>query len=54
MVTEGETMLDPHSDTVLRLPAMPESLAALVYSVPVQLFAYHVAMEKFRRAENEG
>ncbi|MBB3454304.1 glucosamine--fructose-6-phosphate aminotransferase (isomerizing) [Rhizobium sp. BK313] len=52
VVTEGEAMLDPYSDIVLRLPAVPESLAALVYSVPVQLFAYHVAMEKFRRAEN--
>lgn len=52
VVTEGETMLDPHSDVVLRLPDVPESLAALVYSVPVQLFAYHVAMEKFRRAEH--
>jgi glutamine---fructose-6-phosphate transaminase (isomerizing) len=54
LVTERETMLDPHSDAVLRLPAVPESLAALVYSVPVQLFAYHVAMEKFRRAEAGG
>jgi glutamine---fructose-6-phosphate transaminase (isomerizing) len=52
IVTEGETMLDPHSDMVLRLPAMPESLAPLVYSVPVQLFAYHVAMAKFRQAES--
>jgi glucosamine--fructose-6-phosphate aminotransferase (isomerizing) len=52
IVTEGETMLDPHSDEVLRLPAMPESLAPLVYSVPVQLFAYHVAMAKFHQAEN--
>jgi glucosamine--fructose-6-phosphate aminotransferase (isomerizing) len=51
VVTGDEAMLDPYSDVVLRLPAVPESLAALVYSVPVQLFAYHVAMEKFRRAE---
>jgi glucosamine--fructose-6-phosphate aminotransferase (isomerizing) len=52
IVTETETMLDPYSNEVLRLPAMPESLAPLVYSVPVQLFAYHVAMAKFRLAES--
>jgi glucosamine--fructose-6-phosphate aminotransferase (isomerizing) len=52
VVTGGETMLDAHSDEVLRLPPMPESLAPLVYSVPVQLFAYHVAMAKFRQAES--
>jgi glucosamine 6-phosphate synthetase-like amidotransferase/phosphosugar isomerase protein len=28
---------------------MPEMLAPLVYSVPVQLFAYHLAMAKFAR-----
>jgi glucosamine--fructose-6-phosphate aminotransferase (isomerizing) len=51
IVTENQSMLDTYSDAVLRLPAVPECLAALVYSVPVQLFAHHVAMEKFRRAE---
>ncbi|MBB1250912.1 SIS domain-containing protein [Rhizobium sp. G21] len=51
IVTENQSMLDQYSDAVLRLPAVPECLSALVYSVPVQLFAHHVAMEKFRRAE---
>ncbi len=51
VVTNGEASLDRHSDAVLRLPAMPEELSALVYAVPVQLFAYHVAMAKFRAAE---
>lgn len=52
IVTGAETMLDQYSDEVLRLPAVPESLAPLVYSVPVQLFAYHVAMAKFHLAES--
>ena len=51
MVTGGEVALDPHAHAVLRLPAMPEELAALVYSVPVQLYAYHLAMAKFAEAD---
>ena len=46
-----QTRTAVHPDAVLRLPAVPECLSALVYSVPVQLFAHHVAMVKFRRAE---
>ena len=44
-------MLDPYADAVTRLPTVPEVLSALVYTIPVQLFAYHVAMAKFRAAE---
>jgi glucosamine--fructose-6-phosphate aminotransferase (isomerizing) len=51
VVTKGESMLDEFSHEVLRLPRIPEGLAPLVYSVPVQLFAYHVAMAKFHAAE---
>ncbi|MBB3148562.1 glucosamine--fructose-6-phosphate aminotransferase (isomerizing) [Phyllobacterium trifolii] len=54
IVTGDQDMLDAHSDVVLRLPSVPECLSALVYCVPVQLFAHHVAMEKFRRAEKAG
>ena len=36
---------------LIRLPAMIERLSPLVYTVPSQLFAYHVAMAKFARAE---
>jgi glucosamine--fructose-6-phosphate aminotransferase (isomerizing) len=50
VVTAGETALDAHCDVVMKLPAVPEALSALVYSVPVQLFAYHVAMAKFSAA----
>ena len=51
VVTGDETRLDDCSDAVLRLPAVPEVLSALVYTIPVQLFAYHAAMAKFRAAE---
>lgn len=50
VVTEGDERLDALSDAVLRLPKLPEALSPLVYSVPVQLFAYHLAMAKFSRA----
>ncbi len=51
IVTERESALDPHADALLRLPAMPEDLSALVYCVPVQLYAYHLASAKFTAAE---
>ena len=51
IVTDGERRFDGLADVVLHLPAMPEALSALVYSIPVQLFAYHLAMAKFRAAE---
>ncbi len=50
----GEESLTGSSDETIFLPPMPEELTPLVYSVPVQLFAYHVAKEKFRLAELEG
>jgi len=51
IVTGDESMLDDCTTAILRLPSVPECLSALVYSVPVQLFAYHLAMAKFRAAE---
>ena len=51
VVTGDESELNAYSDEVLRLPAMPEVLAALTYSVPVQLFAYHLARAQFRLAD---
>ena len=50
VVHEAETALDACSDQVIRLPDVPECLAALTLTLPLQLFAYHVAMAKFRRA----
>jgi|GEM_PF-474599 len=50
VVSEDEDRLDALSDAVLRLPAVPEALSALVSCVPVQLFAYHLAIAKFAKA----
>jgi glutamine---fructose-6-phosphate transaminase (isomerizing) len=51
IVSDGDHSLDTDSNAVFSLPEMSEFLSPLVYTVPLQLFAYHVAMEKFRRAE---
>jgi glucosamine--fructose-6-phosphate aminotransferase (isomerizing) len=50
IVTGDEPALDHCSDAVIRLPALPESLAAFLFTLPLQLFAYHTALEKFRAA----
>ncbi len=51
IVSKENARLFGPSDRVFILPEVTEMLAAFPYTVPVQLFAYHVAMEKFRRAE---
>ncbi len=51
LVSEKHSSLTPYSDQVFYLPAIPEFFVPFVYTVPLQLFAYHVAMEKFRLAE---
>jgi glucosamine--fructose-6-phosphate aminotransferase (isomerizing) len=51
VISEGESRFDDEVDSMLRLPVMSEPLAPIVYSVPGQLFAYHVAIEKFRMAD---
>jgi len=50
VVTGDETALDACSDLVIRLPGLPESLAAFLFTLPLQLFAYHTALEKFHAA----
>jgi glucosamine--fructose-6-phosphate aminotransferase (isomerizing) len=50
VVSTANRELDDFSTAVIRLPPIPEMLAPLVYSVPGQLFAYHLAMAKFARA----
>ncbi len=51
LISEGNSLLDEISDACFYLPVMDERLVPMVYSIPVQLFAYHVAMAKFRIAE---
>ena len=54
LVTRGDKTLEGEVDTLLHLPMMDEALVPMVYTVPLQLFAYHCAMAKFQRAENPG
>ena len=46
IVTEGDTSIDGHADEVIRVPATPELLSPLVNSIPLQLFAYYVAVAR--------
>jgi glutamine---fructose-6-phosphate transaminase (isomerizing) len=43
VVTEGDTQIHALADHVLEVPATPELLSPVVVTVPLQLFAYHVA-----------
>ncbi len=54
VVTKGGSPLKEFSDVCFELPEMDERLVPMVYTVPVQMFAYHVAMAKFRAADAEG
>jgi glucosamine--fructose-6-phosphate aminotransferase (isomerizing) len=47
VITRGERLLEESVDEAIGLPAMHEFLAPMVYSVPGQLFAYHVGMSQF-------
>ena len=50
VVDEDEHLLDSDSRIVLRLPAIAEPFSAFTHTVSAQLFAWHAAMEGFRRA----
>lgn len=50
IVTEGNHIFDDVADEVICLPSIDEPFSALVYSMPTQLFGYHVAMEKYNKA----
>ena len=43
IATEGDTQIEALADHVLEVPATPELLSPVVVTVPLQLFAYHVA-----------
>jgi glucosamine--fructose-6-phosphate aminotransferase (isomerizing) len=51
LVTEGDETLVEDSDEIFYLPEIDERLAPMLFAVPLHLFAYHVAKEKFRIAE---
>ncbi len=52
IVDERFASLFQNSDAVFPITDVPEVFSAFLYTLPVQLFAYHVAMEKFRLAES--
>lgn len=49
--TRGEQAFNSDANQVLELPAISESLSALLYIVPAQMIGYHLGMAKFARAE---
>ncbi|MEM4234530.1 MAG: SIS domain-containing protein [Candidatus Methanomethylicaceae archaeon] len=53
IVGEGNSILNELSDGLIMLPPVSEELSAFVFTMPVQLFGYHLAMEKFRQAESD-
>ena len=54
-VTESDNAaLDGTSDLVVKVPPVEEDLSPLIFVVPVQLYAYHLAMARFASAETEG
>lgn len=46
LVPEGETEIAEIADVAWRLPAVRADVAPIVYSVPMHLFGYHVAMAR--------
>jgi glucosamine--fructose-6-phosphate aminotransferase (isomerizing) len=44
VVSEGDTELDQHLDHAIRIPRTHEALSPILASVPLQLFAYHIAV----------
>lgn len=49
LTTEGDEALAAHAEEVWALPRVPEALAPIVFTVPLQLFAWHFAMARFAR-----
>jgi glutamine---fructose-6-phosphate transaminase (isomerizing) len=52
VLTASDQIDDRLADLVLTLPPMSEAFSPLVYAVPLQLFAYHLAMAQFANAES--
>ena len=46
VATEGDEKIRQHADYVMYVPATLEEMSPLLVSVPLQLFAYHVAVAR--------
>ncbi len=53
VTTTGEDELAALADHAILLPPVAEYFSGLTYSVPVQMFGYYVAMDKYNRAKAE-
>jgi len=51
IVSEGNTTLNDIADCCLEIPPVPECLTPIVASVPLQLLAYHIAVEKGKNVD---
>lgn len=51
VVTEGDTVIKNLADHVLEIPEMPECLSPIVASVPLQLLAYYIAINKGKNVD---
>ncbi len=51
VTTDGEDAFDGLTDTILRLPTVPEPLSPLLSVLPAQLVGYHLGMAGFAAAE---
>lgn len=51
IVNQANHAFDEFAIEVIRMPDVMEEFSAFVYAVPVQMFGYYVAMEKFRLAK---
>jgi len=46
LCTEGDRSISSKAEVVLEMPDCPESIAPLLFSIPLQLLAYHMAVHK--------
>lgn len=51
VTTVGEDVLASEAAGAILLPEITEFFSGMVYSIPVQMFGYYVAMEKYNRAK---
>jgi len=51
VISESNSELEHESDKILFVPEIDDTLAPLVFSIPAQLYAYHLGMEQFSLAE---
>jgi len=48
LVPEGESEISAVANWTFEMPPIADTLAPIIYSVPLHLFAYHLAMAKFK------